>query len=348
MMISTDMVGSLLAISDWLQFFRISQEKRLFSSLFSFVFFNFCSCLWYFYVSLVFGCLLVLRDGLLHRVVDGVGSRVVLAKEGTRLLVRYALPHVPLEVTEHLLAFEVPRASHVIVFALEGGGLFLLGLLLLCGLLGRLLGSLLLVGLLGSLRCLLLLGRSGDSGHLNRHRSLDSNMGLDHHRCRHNRCHVLGLERLIERLVGALLLLVRPEVLGERHRLLAIQRLARRREDVGTVTLLGRLHRRLLTLHGELLPTVLVGLRERVIHVREGLLELDRQHTLRHASLLLLRCLLLGRLLDCHLRLLLGLRRRCRDDREKVLDRGVLEGLLELLDAGHYWNALESVQLSIR
>ena len=106
---------------------------------------------------------------------------------------------------------------------------------------------------------------------------------------------------------------------------------------MSAVTLHRRLHGRLLTLHGELLPAVLVGLRERVIHVREGQLELNGQYTLRHASLLLLRRLLLGRLLGRHLRLLLCLHRRRRDDGKKVLNRGVLEGLLELLDAGHYW-----------
>ena len=195
---------------------------------------------------------------------------------------------------------------------------------LLGGELGLLLSLLLGLGLLrlGSRLLLLRLGSSGLGGRLSG--DLNDLLGLGRH--------VLGLELLIQLLVRSHLLLGGPVVLGERHRLLAIQRLARGREHVGAITLHGRLHRLGLALDVVRRPTLLVGDLQRVIDPRERLLQLRRELTLGHAALLLF-----GLLRSFHhdLGLLLGLGGRRRDDREKLLDGKLLDGLLDVLDAGH-------------
>jgi len=201
--------------------------------------------------------------------------------------------------------------------------LSLLGLLLglLSGELGPLLSGLLLIGLLrlGSRLLLLRLGSRNRSD--SRYALL---VGL--RRRSRNRLNVLSLELRVE--FGA----SRLADLGERHGVLLVEGLACGLKEVGTV-LLDRCSDH-LTADLEGLPTVLVGVGKGVIHVGSRLEQLRRDDALGHAALLLFGLLLGGRL-HYDLGLLLGLGGRRRDDREKLLNGKLLEGLLDVLDAGH-------------
>ena len=197
--------------------------------------------------------------------------------------------------------------------------LSLLGLLL-----GLLLGRLLLIGLLrlGSRLLLLRLGSRDRGG-----RRLLLTIGLLglRRRSRRDWIDVLCLERQVE------FRAFRLANLGERHRVLVVEGLARGLEDMDAFLHDRRGERLAADLEG--LPAVLIGVGESVIHVGSRLDQLRRDDSLGHTALLLFG-LLLGSLHD-DLGLLLGLGGRRRDDREKLLKGGVLQGLLELLDAGH-------------